>query len=154
VPGSASERAAATVHAAAEALDLCALALRAGLGATEALEEVGSRLGGAAGHDLLVVAAASRWGQPPEVAWAHVGAAWRPAALAWQAAERSGAAPAELVAAAADRIRAAEDERIEAAVQRAGALLVLPLGACFLPGFLCTTVLPVVVHLGRTVLTG
>jgi hypothetical protein len=51
-------------------------------------------------------------------------------------------------------MRTAEDERIEAAVQRAGTLLVLPLGACFLPGFVCTTVAPVVLHLGRTVLTG
>ncbi|HYN30071.1 MAG TPA: type II secretion system F family protein [Dermatophilaceae bacterium] len=154
-PGSTPSRGRGdTVHAAADALDLCVLAVRAGLGTTEALEEVGARLGGRAGADLLVVAAAQRWGQPPEQAWSQVGPAWRPAALAWQAAERSGAAPAELLRAAADRVRGAEDERIEAAVARAGTLLVLPLGACFLPGFVCTTVVPIVLHLARTVIAG
>ncbi len=40
-----------------------------------------------------------------------------------------------------------ESRRVEAAVQRAAVLLVLPLGACFLPGFVATTVAPVVLHL-------
>ena len=40
-----------------------------------------------------------------------------------------------------------EDARVEAAVQRAGVLLVLPLGLAFLPGFVGTTVVPVVLHL-------
>ena len=44
-------------------------------------------------------------------------------------------------------MRALESRRVEAAVQRAAVLLVLPLGACFLPGFVATTVAPVVLHL-------
>ena len=49
--------------------------------------------------------------------------------------------------AAASRMREAEVRRVEAAVSRAGVLLVLPLGLCFLPGFVGTTVGPVVLRL-------
>ena len=55
--------------------------------------------------------------------------------------------PAGLLAAAARRMHDDEARRVEAAVQRAGVLLVLPLGACFLPGFVATTVTPVVLLL-------
>jgi Na+/glutamate symporter len=94
-----------------------------------------------------VVAAAHRWGQPPEGAWAHVGPGWAAAAIAWHAAHAAGAAPAGLLDAAGRRMRAEESRRVDTAVQRAGVLLVLPLGACFLPGFIATTVVPVVLHL-------
>ena len=143
-----------TVHDVADALDLCALALRAGLGTTEALEAVAGVLHGEVRRDLEVVAAARRWGLSGEQAWAHVAPVWRPAALAWLAAERAGAAPAALVAEAAARIRAAEDTRVEGAVQRAAVLLVLPLGLCFLPGFVLTTVGPVVLRLVGPLLGG
>ncbi len=136
-----------TVYAAADALTLLAVVLRAGLGPVEALEAVADRVGGPAGQDLLVVAAAHRWGEDPAAAWAHVGEVWRPAALAWQAALLAGAAPASLIEAAAERLRHDEDRRIEVSLQRAGVLLVLPLGLAFLPGFVCTTVVPVVLHL-------
>jgi hypothetical protein len=139
-----------TVDEAADALVLCALALRSGLGPIEALEAVADHVGGAVAHQLRVVASAHRWGQDAATSWAHVGEAWRPAALAWQAAEQSGAAPAGVVLAAAERMRREEASRVEAAVQRAGVLLVLPLGACFLPGFVGTTVVPVVLHLARS----
>ncbi len=94
-----------------------------------------------------MVAAAHRWGQPPDQAWAHVGPGWAAARVAWHAAHSAGAAPAGLLTAAAGRMRAEESRRVEAAVHRAGVLLVLPLGACFLPGFIATTVAPVVLHL-------
>lgn len=136
-----------TVEAAADALVLCALALRAGLGPVESLEAVAARVPGAVGHQLRVVASAHRWGQDAATAWGHVGDGWQSASLAWQAAERSGAAPAGVVLAAAERMRRQESSRVEKAVQRAGVLLVLPLGACFLPGFVATTVVPVVLHL-------
>jgi len=56
--------------------------------------------------------------------------------------------------AAAERMRRAESARVEAGLQRARGLLVLPLGACFLPGFVGTTVVPVVMHLARSTLGG
>ena len=145
----ADAQGAVRVEEAADALVLCALVLRAGLGPVEALEAVAAHVPGPVAQHLRVVASAHRWGQDAATSWAHVGEAWRPAALAWQAAERSGAAPAGVVLAAAERMRREEGSRVEAAVQRAGVLLVLPLGACFLPGFVGTTVVPVVLHLAR-----
>lgn len=139
-----------TVDAAADALVLCALALRSGLGPVEALEAVAGRVPPAVGRQLRVVASAHRWGQDAATAWSHVGEGWQSASLAWQAAERSGVAPAGVVLAAARRMREQEAARVETAVQRAGVLLVLPLGACFLPGFVGTTVVPVVLHLARS----
>ena len=139
-----------TLDAAADALVLCALALQSGLGPVEALDAVADHAPGSVAHDLRVVASAHRWGQDAATAWAHVGGGWRSASLAWQAAERSGAAPSGVVLAAAQRMRREESTRVEAAVQRAGVLLVLPLGACFLPGFVGTTVVPIVIHLART----
>lgn len=138
---------AATVDEATIALRLLAACLRGGAGPVECLEAVARVDGTAAGHDLAVVAAAHRWGEPPERAWAHVGPGWGPAAVAWHAALSAGAAPAGLVEAAADRMRAAEAQRVEAAVHRAAVLQVLPLGLCFLPGFVATTVAPVVLLL-------
>lgn len=140
----------ATVDAAADALVLVALALRSGLAPVEALEAVAAKSQPAVGHQLRIVASAHRWGQDAATAWSHVDAAWRPAALAWQAAERSGGAPAGVVLAAAGGMRRQEASRVEATVQRAGVLLVLPLGLCFLPGFAATTVVPVVLHLARS----
>ncbi|GAA4118894.1 hypothetical protein GCM10022415_18400 [Knoellia locipacati] len=136
-----------TVDEAADALVLCALALRSGLGPVESLEAVADRVPPSVARHLRIVASAHRWGQDAATSWGHVGAGWQSASLAWQAAERSGAAPAGVVLAAAQRMRREEASRVETAVQRAGVLLVLPLGACFLPGFVGTTVVPVVLHL-------
>ena len=137
----------ATVEEAATTLGLVAAALHGGVGTLEALEAVAQVDNGPAGRELAVVAAAHRWGEPPERAWDHVGPGWRAAAVAWHAAHTAGAAPGGLLAAAATRMREEESRRVESAVQRAGVLLVLPLGVCFLPGFVATTVAPVVLHL-------
>jgi pilus assembly protein TadC len=45
----------------------------------------------------------------------------------------------------ADDLRAARAARAEAGAQRLGVLVVLPLGLCFLPAFLLTGVVPVIV---------
>lgn len=145
VSGDASRS--ATVEEAAAALALVAAALRSGVGSLEALEAVAQVGQGAAGRELAIVAAAHRWGEPPEVAWARVGPGWQAAAVSWHAAHIAGAAPAGLLAAAATRMQEEESRRVDAAVQRAGVMLVLPLGACFLPGFVATTVAPVVLLL-------
>jgi len=137
----------ATVEQAAAALGLVSVALRGGAGAVEAIEAVARVDDPPAGRGLAVVAAAHRWGEPPDRAWERVGAGWAPAAAAWHAALSAGAAPAGLLAAAATRMRDEEGRRAEQAVQRAGVLLVLPLGLCFLPGFVATTVVPIVVVL-------
>jgi pilus assembly protein TadC len=136
-----------SVEEAAVALALLAACLRSGAGAVESLESVARVDPTPAGRELAVVASAHRWGEPPERAWTHVGPGWAPAAVAWHAALSAGAAPAGLVEAAAARMRAAEARRVEGALHRAGVLLVLPLGLCFLPGFVATTVVPLVLLL-------
>ena len=49
------------------------------------------------------------------------------------------------IAALADDLRADRAVAAEAAAQRAGVLIVLPLGLCFLPAFLLAGLVPVVV---------
>ncbi len=136
-----------TVDEAAAALTLLAASLRGGAGPVECLEAVAALDPTPAGRDLAVVAAAHRWGEPPDRAWQHVGPGWSPAAVAWHAALSAGAAPAGLLDAAAGRMRRAESRRLEACLHRSAVLLVLPLGLCFLPGFVATTVVPLVLLL-------
>ncbi len=143
---------AASVDEVADALVLVALALRAGLDLTHALEEVAARGGGPVGRDLAAVVAAVRWGRPVGEAWTYAGAGWQPAALAWSVAETTGAAPAALLADAAVRLRDGQERDRERRAARAGVLLVLPLGLGFLPAFACTAVLPVVIALAVGVL--
>lgn len=136
-----------TPHDIADALLLLSLALRSGQGMLDVLDDVGSRIGGVTGARLRSVAAAQRWGHSVAESWSRLPEPWRPAAMAWQAAAESGAAPADLIARAAGQIRRSEDLRIEVTTTRAGVRLVLPLGLCFLPAFIATTVVPVVVSL-------
>lgn len=142
----------ATQHDVADALALLALVLRSGVGQSEALERVAQVSEGPVAAHLRAVTAALRWGRPSGEAWAYAPAAWGPAALAWQVAERAGAGPAQLIEEASWRIREREDRRLETAGARAGVRLVLPLGLAFLPAFACTAVIPVVLALGQSVL--
>ncbi|WP_406829406.1 type II secretion system F family protein [Pedococcus sp. KACC 23699] len=142
----------ATVDEVADALVLIALALRAGLDLTQALEAVAVSARGPVATDLSAVVAAVRWGRPVDEAWSYAGAVWRPAALAWSVADTTGAAPAALVAEAGVRLREEQERDRERRAARAGVLLVLPLGLGFLPAFACTAVLPVVIALAVGVL--
>ncbi len=141
----------ATVLDVARAVDLMPLALLSGCGATEALEQVSEVVHGRVRADLLVAVAARRWGVQAGREWDLAGPAWAEIGASWRTADRAGAAPAGLLTAAATRMRRAEASRVETRIQRAGVLLVLPLGLCFLPGFLLTTVLPVIADLIRGV---
>lgn len=138
----------------ADTLVLLALAMRAGLGLTEALDEVRPGAGEEVARDLAAVVAALRWGRPAREAWSYAGEVWRPAELAWVVAEETGAAPATLVEQAAHRLREELERHREQRAARAGVLLVLPLGLGFLPAFACTAVVPVVLALTRTVVEG
>lgn len=133
--------------AVADALTLLAVALRSGCAPLEALDEVAARSPDDVAAQLRSVATAHRWGLEPAECWAYVPPVWGPAALAWQAALTAGVSPATLLERAGEVIRDREARRVEAALARAGVLLVLPLGLAFLPGFVATTVVPVVLHL-------
>ncbi|HEV7146260.1 MAG TPA: type II secretion system F family protein [Pedococcus sp.] len=136
----------------ADTLILLAMAVRSGLGLTEALAQVAECSTGPVRRDLAAVVAALRWGRPTRQAWLFAGAPWRPAAVAWTVSERTGAPPGELLERAAERSRHAEDRAAERRAARAGVLLVLPLGFGFLPAFAGTAVIPVVLALARGVL--
>jgi hypothetical protein len=144
----------ATSDAVADGLVLLALALRAGCDPVEALETAARQLDGMTARQLSTVAAAHRWGLDPAACWELVPAVWHPAAVAWQASLRAGVSPSALLLRSATVIRDREAQHIEAALSRAGVLLVLPLGLAFLPGFVATTVVPVVLRLVGSFLAG
>lgn len=135
-----------------EAMDLMALALGTGLPLETALREVARTLGDPGAAELRSVAAALAWGMDDRAAWAVAGSHWGPAGEALALARRVGAPPAGLLRSAAEDERRRRARRAE---ERASALpvrLVVPLGLLFLPGFLLTTVLPVVVALAADLL--
>lgn len=133
------------------ALDLVAVCLAAGATPAAALAVVGRALPGPLGSDLASVARALGLGSCARQAWAPV-LAGRPPSLQRAAdrfvhAERSGAALApSLAALAADQRRVVRLARARAA-RRVGVLATAPLGLCFLPAFILTGVLPVIVGL-------
>jgi len=133
-------------------IDLLALTLRGGAGLVEAMEAVAVRVGGPLGLHLQTVAAARRWGVEDATAWASIPAAWRPAARALRMAATAGVPPADVLARAAEEVRRAEQQRLEVATATLGVRIVLPLGLVFLPAFILTTVVPIVLALAHQVL--
>ncbi len=135
-----------------EVLDHVALALRGGAGLQPALREVAAATPGDAGVELATVAAALAWGLGDEVAWAKAPPHWQPAQRALVLAARGGVAPSELLSAAALDMRRDALARVENETARLSVRLVLPLGLAFLPAFILTTVVPVVIALAGSVL--
>lgn len=133
-------------------IDLLALTLRGGVGLVEAMEAVAQRVGGPLGMHLRTVAAAGRWGVDDAAAWASVPPAWQPAARALRMAANAGVPPADVLVRAADEVRRAEQQRLEVATATLGIRIVLPLGLAFLPAFVLTTVVPIVLALAHQVL--
>jgi len=152
--GGPTGRAAASYLDVADAVSLLVLALRGGVGVTEAIESVGRRVAGIVGGHLLTVAAAQRWGAEESATWSSVPAAWQPVARAIRMANAAGVPPADLLLAAAHDMRRREAARLEIATATLGVRIVLPLGLVFLPAFVLTTVLPVVLALAADVLSG
>jgi hypothetical protein len=134
-------------------IELLALTLRGGVGLVEAMEAVASHVDGVLGMHLRTVAAASRWGVEDATAWASVPAAWQPAARALRIAASAGVPPADALVSAAVELRRSEQQRLEVATATLGIRIVLPLGLVFLPAFILTTVMPIVIALTRQVLT-
>jgi pilus assembly protein TadC len=133
-------------------IDLLALTLRGGVGLVEAMEAVATRVGGTLGMHLRRVAAARRWGVDDATAWASIPDAWQPAARALRMAATAGVPPADLLDRAAEEVRQAEQQRLEVATATLGIRIVLPLGLVFLPAFVLTSVVPIVLALAHQVL--
>jgi Flp pilus assembly protein TadB len=129
------------------AVDLLAGALKAGLPTQRAVRVVAGALDGSLGRRLGRVARALGLGLPPEQAWLALADLPGGARLitAVSRSADSGAALSATFARLADDQRARQSATVEAAASRAGVLIVLPLGLCFLPAFVFAGVVPVIV---------
>jgi Flp pilus assembly protein TadB len=129
------------------AADLLAATLRAGAPVDRAAAAVAEALGGPLGTRLERVARTLRLGAEPAEAWAHldgVDGAERLVTAAIRSSGSGGALSGALERLAAD-LRTDRAVAAEAAAQRAGVLIVLPLGLCFLPAFLLAGLVPVLI---------
>ncbi|MEU7904185.1 type II secretion system F family protein [Actinoplanes sp. NPDC049118] len=127
--------------------DLLAAALRAGAPVDRAVSAVAEALGGPLGERLDRVGRSLRLGADPPEAWAHladVAGADRLIASAVRSSA-SGGALARALTRLADDLRGDRAAAADAAARRAGVLIVLPLGLCFLPAFVLAGLVPVVV---------
>ncbi|MGK5110596.1 MULTISPECIES: type II secretion system F family protein [unclassified Geodermatophilus] len=133
------------------ACDLLAVCLRAGMPVGGAVAAVASVLPGAPGPALATVAALYRMGAPPSRAWSDVPADLDGLGRVLVRAGESGSAVVPAVQALAADLRAEARSRADAAVRRAGVWVLAPLGACFLPAFLCLGVVPLVLGIAADV---
>ncbi|WP_067494653.1 type II secretion system F family protein [Actinoplanes sp. TFC3] len=129
------------------AADLLAAALRTGVPVDRGLAAVADALRGPLGESLDRVARALHLGADPPEAWSHlidVPGTTRLVSAAVRSSV-SGAAFSGALTRLADDLRADRAIAAEAAARRAGVLIVLPLGLCFLPAFMLAGLVPVVV---------
>lgn len=134
------------------ALDLLAACLAAGAAPADALAAVGEAFDGEVGSTLSAVARSAMLGAPVETAWSSClgDPRWAPIARAVIRAHHSGAALTDVLVHLADDRRHALRTDAQAAAERAGIAIVLPLGACFLPAFVLVGVVPVVAGFAHT----
>jgi pilus assembly protein TadC len=127
--------------------DLLAAALRAGLPTDRAVAVVADAVDGPVAQRLARVSRSLGLGLIPAQAWlpmADLPAGARLAAAVVRSAD-SGSALAAAFTRLADDRRARRITDAEAASHRAGVLIVLPLGLCFLPAFVFAGIVPVIV---------
>lgn len=138
----------------AEVCRLLGAALHGGIGVLEALDVVAAHGPPTARATLQRVAAAQRWGEPSAGAWAGCEPCWEPISAALVASESAGLSPVRALASAAQRMERERRARTQRQLARLEVLVVLPLGLAFLPGFIATTVVPIVIALLRSTLAG
>lgn len=128
-------------------IDLLAAGLRAGLPVDRAVQVVGRAASGPVAGRLGRVERALALGLPPAQAWAALSglAGGDRLVSAVTRSADSGAALAAAFERLADELRAGRMAAADAAARRAGVLIVLPLGLCFLPAFVFAGVVPVIV---------
>ena len=133
------------------ACDLLAVCLAAGVPVGGALAAVAEADPGPVGDQLRRVAALYRLGAEPRSAWDDVPDELAGLGRALVRAGDSGAAVVPALRSLAADSRAAARLEAEAAVRRAGIWVLAPLGACFLPAFLCLGVVPLVLGIAGDV---
>jgi pilus assembly protein TadC len=137
----------------AAAWDLLAACLKAGLPVPTAITAVAGELSPTAAQALRSSADLLALGADPDTAWSPAASCPDTAVLARGArrAARSGTALADLAADLAATVRANAADAAEATAQRAGVLIVVPLGVCFLPAFVCLGIVPVIAGLATRI---
>lgn len=135
-------------------LDLLAICLRAGSPLVVALDVVSSALPGPLAADLASIAGLQRLGASVDAAWSRHAddPVLGPVVRSVRRSARSGSALASTFDRLAAEQRAAALAAGEVRARRAGVLATAPLGLCFLPAFICLSVVPFVLSLAGTVL--
>jgi Flp pilus assembly protein TadB len=133
------------------ACDLLAVCLEAGLPVGGAVAAVATALPGPLGPQLATVAGLYRLGAAPRRAWADVPAEVAVLGRVLVRAGESGSTVVPALRSLAGDARAEQRGRADAAVRRAGVWVLAPLGACFLPAFLCLGVVPLVLGIAADV---
>ncbi|MEU8329395.1 type II secretion system F family protein [Micromonospora sp. NPDC048839] len=129
------------------AVDLLAAAMRAGAPVDRSVLAVAEALDGPLAARLARAGRTLLLGGGPAEAWSAldgVPGAERLTAAALRSSN-SGAALAGALTRLADDLRADRATAAEASARRAGVLIVLPLGLCFLPAFILAGLVPVIV---------
>ena len=134
------------------ACDLLAVCLAAGVPLPAALSAVAAAVPGPLGTELGRAAGAQRLGAGPRRSWEGAPPELGPLARTLQRAETSGARAGPALHALAVEARAAQREAADAGVRRAGVWVLAPLGACFLPAFVCLGVVPLVLGIAAEAL--
>lgn len=132
-----------------EAMELLALALLGGGSLGAAVRQVSQVLPEHLSQDLSRVGLALHHGADTAAAWSDAGPAWVPVQRCLDLASVSGVAPGPALRQAASDLRRDAIADVEVATARLGVRLVVPLGLAFLPAFVLTTVLPLVLALTR-----
>ena len=134
------------------AMRLLAVCLDAGTSLDRSCDVVADALGGPLADDLRRLGTAVRLGVVPAAAGPPT--AWDTVQHLVLRSATSGIAVSTALDVAAGEARAAAAAASEAAARRAGVLVVLPLGVCFLPAFVLLGVAPLVYGIVRELLAG
>lgn len=134
-------------HLVPEALELLALCLVAGGSAAGSARSVAMALPADLGKELAAVGEAMARGESPRAAWDAAGAWWTPARHSLELAESAGIPPGVALRQAAQDLRRDAIGEVEVGAARLGVRLVIPLGLAFLPAFVLTTIIPMVLAL-------
>ena len=135
---------------AAALVELTACQLETGLPLAEAVSVLANSCAGAAHPQLGRVAAALRLGLPWDAAWPadrELSRDMRDFRDALEFTATSATASASVLRGQAELVRRAQYRRAERAAEALAVQLVLPLGLCFLPAFMCWGVVPVLMSL-------
>lgn len=130
-----------------EAMELVAVSLDGGASVAGAIGTVSASLPEPLAGELRGVATVLQRGEDPMEAWAAAGAHWAPARRSLDLAESAGIPPAQALVRTAGDLRRDAVADVEVAAARLGVRLVVPLGLAYLPAFVLTTVVPVVLAL-------